>query len=238
MMQRISFLTILLLFGGNVYAQSLFSENWESEVELGIVATRGNTDTQNINGKATAVNKRERWTHTGKLEFLNNSDSNTTTAERYYISGKSAHKIDDRNYEFGLLTYESDRFSGYDYRATATIGYGYTALKSDIQTLDLEIGAGIRESKLEETGETNDEGLLRGAAIYSRKLSDYATFSEELTVDAGEDSTITKSITGLKSQVAGNLATKITLTVEHTSDVPDTVKHTDIETAVTLVFSL
>ena len=237
-MQRLSILSILLLFGGNVYAQGLLPQNWESEIELGIVTTRGNTDTQNINGKASVVNKRKNWTHTGKLEVLNNANSDTTTAERYFVSGKTAHNIDDRSYEFGLLTYESDRFSGYDYRATATIGYGYTVLKSDIQTLDLEIGAGIRESKLEDTGETNDEGLLRGAGVYSRKLSDHATLSEELTVEAGEDSTITKSITGLKSQVAGNLATKITLTVEHTSDVPDTVKHTDIETAVTLVFSL
>ncbi|KAF0192935.1 MAG: hypothetical protein FD165_38 [Gammaproteobacteria bacterium] len=78
--------------------------------------------------------------------------------------------------------------------------------------------------------------LARAAGNYVWKISDTTTFSEELTIDAGQDSTISKSVTGLKSQVAGNLATKLTLTIKNTSDVPPGVEKTDTETAVTLVY--
>ena len=169
--------------------------------------------------------------------MLNNSDNDTTTAERYFASGKTAHKIDAKSYEFGLLTYEADRFSGYDYRASVSIGYGRTVLKTNVKSLDLEFGAGTRQSKVKDTGDTEGENFLRGAGIFNWLVSDHATFGEELTVEAGEDSTITKSITSLKSQVAGNLATKITYTIKNTSNVPPTVKETDIEMAVNLVFS-
>jgi len=215
----------------------MFAGKWESEAELGVVVTRGNTDTKNTNAKATVINDREDWKHTGKLEALNNSDSGTTTAERYFASGKTAHKIDDLSYEFGLLTYEDDRFSGYDYRSSVSIGYGRTVIKTNERKLDLEFGAGVRQSKITDTGDTESENFLRGAGLFNWILSDHATFGEELTVEAGEDSTITKSITSLKSQVAGNLATKITYTVKNSSDVPATAKETDMELAVNLVYS-
>jgi len=235
-MKRLRYFIVLLIPFG-VHAQEPVPGKWESEVELGLLVTRGNTDTQNTNAKATMVNDTNRWKHTGKLEVLNNSDEDTTTAERYFLSGKTAHKIDEKSYEFGLLTYDNDRFSGYDYRASASLGYGRTVIKTTAQSLDIEIGAGIRQSKIEDTGDTEDEGFLRSAAIFSWKVSDHATFGEELTVEAGEDSTIAKSITSLKSQVAGNLATKITYIVKNSTNVPVGVKETDIEMAINLVLS-
>lgn len=236
-MKRLLCSSVLLLLSGSVYAQSIVAGIWQSEVELGMVITRGNTDTQNTNAKAMVINDGEEWKHTGKLEVFKSADEDSTTAERYFASGKSAHKIDEMSYEFGLITYEDDRFSGYDYRATGTIGYGRTVIKTDVQSLNLEIGVGVRQSKIEDTGRAENEGLLRGAGIFNWKLSDHATFGEELTVDAGEDSMITKSITSLKSQVAGNLASKITYTIKNTSDVPATVKKTDMELSVNLVLS-
>ena len=209
---------------------------WEGEVEVGIVATSGNTETQSINVKAKVVNNREKWRHTGKFEALNNEDNNTTTAERYLISGKSDYRLSDISYLFGTVDYEDDRFSGYDYRATEVVGYGRRVLNTETMTLELEAGAGARQSKLESTGSKDSESLPRGSGNYVWKISDTSTFSEELTIDAGSDTTISKSVTGLKTQVAGSLATKITFTVKNTSDVPPGIEKTDTETAVTLVY--
>lgn len=210
---------------------------WEGGVEAGIVMTSGNTDTQNISAKAKVVNNRERWRHTGRLEALQSEDSNVTTAERYLASGKSDYKLNDVSYVFGTVDYEDDRFSGYDYRVTEVLGYGRRVLNTPTMTLELELGAGSRQSKLTATGETDSEGLARLAGNYAWKISDSTTFSEELTVDVGEDTTITRSVTGLKSQIAGNLATKLTWTVKNTSDVPPGIDETDTETAIALVYS-
>ena len=150
---------------------------------------------------------------------------------------RKIHKIDKRNYEFGLLTYDADRFSGYDYRTGISVGYGHSLIKTSLHSLDVEGGLGYRKSKLSDSGELQDEAFLRGAAIFAWNLSENATFSEDFSVEAGEDSTITKSVTSLKTSVTGNIATKITYAVEKTTNVPPDVKETDMEFTVNLVYN-
>ncbi len=209
---------------------------WKGNVELGIVNTTGNTETETINAKAKAATETENWRHTLTYESLKSSDQGTTTAERYAFNGQSDYKLDKKNFFFMMINYENDRFSGYDYRVTEAIGYGRRVLDEQNLTLDLEIGPGARQSKLE-TGKTESETMVRGAGKLNWKISKTSSFTEDLSVDAGEDSTVTKSVTALSAQINGSLATKITYTVKNTSDVPVGVKKTDTETAVTLVYN-
>ena len=209
---------------------------WKGEAEVGAVLTSGNTETQNVNAKAKLVNERDKWKHTAKLEIMSSSSDSETTAERYFASGKSDYKLSDKNYLYGLITYENDRFSGYDYRTNESLGYGRHLIKRDNLTLDAEAGAGARQSKLR-TGSSENEGVFRLAGALNWKISAASIFSEDLSFDIGENQTVSKSVTGLKTQIVGSLATKITYTVKNTSDVPPGVKTTDTETAVTLVYS-
>jgi putative salt-induced outer membrane protein len=234
----------LILISGSVFSLS-FSNHvllaaeepaWKSSVELGIVSTSGNTETQTINAKAKTEHERERWRHSATFEALKSSDGDTTTAERYFISGQSNYKYSKNNYSFVIVSYEDDRFSGYDYRASEAIGYGRRLLDQEDLKFDLEAGPGARQSKLENDG-TDNETILRAAAKLFWGISVTSKFTEDLSVEAGEDSTVSKSVSGLTSKVNGNLATKITYTVKHTSDVPQGIKNRDTETAVTLVYS-
>jgi len=137
---------------------------------------------------------------------------------------------------FGVVTYEDDKFSGYDYRVTEAIGYGRRVIEKTNMTLDLEIGPGSRQSKLG-SGESDSEAMLRVAANYGWTISKSSKFSEALTVEAGEDVTVTKSVTSLASQIEGNLSMKITFTYKNTSEVPAGLDETDTETAITLVYN-
>jgi len=209
---------------------------WKGNVELGIVNTTGNTETETINAKAKAAFEQEKWRHTVTFESLTSSDQSVTTAERYVLNGQSDYKFGKHNYFFVMLGYENDRFSGYDYRTTEALGYGHRVVDEPTLTLGLEIGPGARQSKLE-TGGSEDEMTVRGAAKLAWKISDTSSFTEDLSTDVGEDTTITKSVTALTAQINGSLATKVTYTIKNTSDVPVGVKKTDTETAVTLVYS-
>lgn len=210
---------------------------WKGEAELGLVSTGGNTEATSLTAKATVVNERHRWRHTAHGEALNTSDRNATTAERYLLSGKSDLKITEFNYLFASVVWEKDRFSGYDYRVNETVGYGRRLVHSPAVRLDAEAGAGARQSKVTATGDTQDEALGRLAAKLAWTISDTTGFGEEVTVDIGEESTVTRSVTSLKSQVAGNLATKITFTYRNQTDTPAGTKANDYETAVALVYS-
>ena len=236
-MSRMIPLTILL--GAALLSHGALANpesTWKGDAELGVLNTNGNTKTQNITFKTKIVNDRDRWRHTVKGEALNSSEQGSTTAERYFISGKSDFKLTDRSYTFGLLTYENDRFSGYDQRTTETLGYGRNVIKRDTLSLDLEAGLGARQSKLSATGENQNEGLIHLAGSLGWKISDTSTFSEDLSSDIGKKSTVTKSVTALKTQIAGNLASKLSFTAKHSSQVPAGVTKLDTETAITLVY--
>jgi len=224
-----------LMLAGSALAQESGSQ-WSGEAELGIVATSGNTETQTVSAKAKVVNERDKWKHVAKFEALNTEDGTTTTAERYLLSGKSDYKMSALDYVFITANYEDDRFSGYDWRASELLGYGRHVIAQEDLSLDLEAGVGVRQSKTD-AGVSDSEGIVSLAGNLGWKISDTSKFTEELNTEIGDSATISKSVTGLKTQINGSLAMKITYTVKHTSKVPAGIEKVDRETAVTLVYS-
>ena len=215
---------------------------WTGGAELGFVLTSGNTETQTVNGKVDLTKDLETWRNNAKLEALNTSEDESTSAEKYIAAWKSDYKFDNANFLFISAQYDDDRFSGFDYQASTAVGYGRRILDNETHLLDLEAGPGFRRSKISEVAEgqddVEDEGILKLAGKYRYNFSKTAEFSEDLTVDIGEESTISKSVTAVKAQIVGKLAMKISYTVKHTSEVPAETKSTDRETALTLVYSI
>ncbi len=233
-------ISMLVLAGTFLPIQGVLANpesTWKAQAELGVITTNGNTKTRNITAKAQVVNERDRWRHTLKIDSLNSSERGNKTAERYYVSGKSDYKLTAKSYAFGLLTYENDRFSGYDYRATETLGYGRNIINRDTLSLDLEVGLGDRQSKIGSTGESQNEGLIHLAGRLGWKISATSTFSQDLSSDIGEKTTVSKSVTALQTQVVGNLASKLSFTAKYSSPVPADATELDTETAVTLVYT-
>ncbi len=225
-----------LVSAGHAADAQVIDTSWKGNVELGIVITTGNTETETINAKAKVETEREKWRHIAFVESLNSSTQGTATAERFVINGQSDYKFGEHNYFFAMVNYEDDSFSGYEYRVSEAFGYGRRVMNESNLTLDMEAGPGARQSKLD-SGSSDNEYTVRGAVKLAWKVSETSTFTEDLSTDVGEDATITKSVTALTAQVYGSLATKITYTIKNTSDVPVGIKKTDTETAVTLVYS-
>ncbi len=233
--QRIS-LALAIYFVATLSNAASPSEEWKSTIELGFVTTSANTETETLNVKAGTATNRTKWRHKLSVTVLRASDASQTTAEKYTLSGKSDYKLTDPAYLFVTLNYEDDKFSGYDYQATEAVGYGWRIIEDKTLQLDLEAGPGARQSRLN-NGQNDTEGLLRMAATLDWRISDSSTFGEALSIEAGEDSTISKSETTLTSQVSDRLSMKLTLLLKHNSDVPPGVDKSDTETSATLVYS-
>jgi putative salt-induced outer membrane protein len=212
-------------------------EGFSGEAALGFVSTGGNTETQNLNAGAKVGYESDHWRHEGKAETVLASDQDGATAERYFVTGKSDRKLGERAYVFGTASWEKDLFSGYEYRITEALGLGYRLVATDKVTLDLEAGPGARQSRVERSGTTDNEGMARVALNGEWKATDTATLSEEATSEIGNDATVTRSVTALKTKVTGKLAAKVQFTAKNTSDTPPGVESTDYETAVALVYA-
>lgn len=212
---------------------------WSGDMELGYVDVSGNTNETSIKSRADVTRERDRWRFTIFYDSLNTKAEDERTAEKYFYSNRLAYAYTKHNYAFGYASYEDDRFSGYDYRATASGGYGRRIYNEEDFKWDIEVGPGYRYSKLdEESGsDETEELILRAFTKIDWAISDTTDFSQSLSVESGDDSTVSKSITALKSRINGYFSLKISYTVKYTDSVPDDKKHADEETALTLTYS-
>lgn len=231
---------VLALFAAAAAAQEVEvteQKPFAAEVGLGLMFTSGNTDTESLNGNVRLGYLTPRWRHGLRLEAVRSSTDDVRTAERYLAAAKSDYRLDDANYLFVTVTYEDDRFSGYDYQASEAIGYGRRILTGPRLHLDLELGAGARQNKLDDTGESESEGMVRFAGAFSWEISDNASFTQDLSTEIGEELTVTNSVTSLSTRVVGNLAARLSYRVRYITVVPPGVEKRDTETTANLVYS-
>lgn len=231
----------LLTVSANVLAEDEVKSPWTSSVELGFVRTTGNTVTQTAALKADVTYEVDKWRHSGHAdgygtESEDDAGVNVVSAERYEISGKSDYKFTERDYIYGIIKLQKDRFSGFEYDHIASAGYGRKAIKQENMELDLEIGPGERFFKVDD-GVADEEVILRLSANYWWDISASSKFTQELSTDIGEEITSSKSVTGIQANINSTLALKFTYTVRHKSSVPVDVEKTDTEAAMTLVYN-
>ena len=232
------------------FSTTAFSATWTSEAEVGAVITSGNSETQTANGKIKAARESEKWINSGSLEALRTSnidkttDQEITTAEKYAANLKSEYKITDRDFVFANANYVDDRFSGFEFQATISLGYGRKLIKTEKQTLSMEVGPGIRFYKISPDPITNartpsdEETIARGAMNYIYNFSEQSKFTQDLLVESGDHNTTTESVSAISAQITGKMAMKASVKVRHSSRVPDDTEKTDSETALTLVYSI
>ena len=204
-------------------------KHWKGEAELGLLTTRGNTDTETLNAKAAFQYQKNDWTHILRLEALRAEDRDTTTADR------ARYQVIENGYLFGSVRYESDPFAGYDTRTTEVAGYGHQVINRETLKWDVEAGAGARQTDNTDSTDTS-EAIARLATNLEWRFTDTSSFRQEIFVEHGSENTLTEATTDLKVKINSALAMKLTLTVKDNSEVPAGKKHTDTQTAVTLVY--
>ncbi len=210
---------------------------WGGSAELGTIRTSGNTDTSSINGKFAVKRDGETWDSSFKLDALTSKEDDVTSKEKYRGTIQFDRNFSEHSYLAIVGDEERDRFSGFEYQATLSAGYGYRAIHEQNMELDLEAGPGYRRDKLKESGDIDEEAIARLVARYQWTIQEGVEFIEEFSAELGESNSIYKSETGLKSQINGSLATKLTYKVKYVDKVPADSENTDTEFGVTLVYS-
>lgn len=208
---------------------------WSGSLELGGIATTGNTDTSTLTGKFKLVFDSPKWRHDTRLEALKSSDTGKTTAERYQGVYKARYKFSRRSYVFWALRAEQDEFSGYRYQVSESIGYGRNLWKSGRGHLNMEIGPGARQSEIND-GTRSEDVIARWFSDFQYAFSKQVELTEELLVQSGKDNTETESVSGLKVKINGALSVRLSYTIKHNSKVPADREKLDTKTAVTLVY--
>ena len=208
---------------------------WSGKATLGYLATSGNTENSTLNTGVEVGFATGKWQHLATAAAISASDNEIATAEAYALGWKSERNLTDTDFLFGRLAWRKDRFSGYDSQFSQTVGYGRRLVNTDKHVLNVEVGAGSRQSKLN-TGITENEAIFRGGAYYKWLFSETAEFRQDLTTEAGSNNTYLESVSAISAKLLGDLALVASYTIKSNTDVPALTEKTDTYTALSLEY--
>lgn len=229
---------------------------WDVEVDIGAIATSGNTETTSLQFKIDAKQNFERWENQYifnslfKEDEVSQNDGTTTkekTAEKYFGSAKFAYLLGvEEAYFYGFGSYTDDQFGAYRTYSTLSLGYGNWLYFSPTLNWFVEGGpgyfegekviesteVGIPDSISEESG-----AILRVATAVQWQITSNAEFKQMISVEAGADNTRTQSETSLAASISDRMKMKVGFSLANDTDVAPGKEKTDTTTFVNLVYS-
>lgn len=232
MIRQTTILLVLAMVATTAHAE------WKGKGEVGVVLARGNSETETANVKLDMATRLERWKHGFGIAALRSSNDSVLTAERYGAFWQSDFAISERSFWFGGLRYEQDEFSGFDYQASATTGYGYKFVDTDTTKLAGQIGAGYRRSRNAVSGATEGDAIATGQLAYEQQLTPSTKLVDKLVVESGSTNTFVAKDLALQVSMTERLALSFGIGVRYNSDPPAGLESTDTLTTVNLVLAL
>lgn len=260
-MKRTLLALSLLTLGSTAVAEE--AKKLTTDIELGVVSTTGNTETTSLKGKVDIQQELESFRNQFILSGFYTKDQveveeddvtiteDQTTAEKYLASAQSDYKLNEEHRGlFVYGSYETDRFSSYEYQGALALGYSDRLFQFDNSLLTYSIGPGVSFAEtrevLDEDGEVETESesetnaIIRIAFEYLYQISETAKFTQTVSSDvAVEQGKNTKSNaeTALTANIKNGLALKASYVIDHNTHVADDTKHADTTTSITLVLS-
>ena len=254
-MQRLTLALALTLLTTTVMADEK-KRPWDVDVDVGAIATSGNTDSTSLQFKLDAKQNLEKWENQyvfnslfkeDEVEQDDGTNSKEKTAEKYFASAKFAYLIGAKKaYLFGFGSHTDDKFGAYRTYSTIAVGYGDWIYSSPTLNWFAEAGPGYFEG--EKVTESKDPlvpdsiadesgAILRAATALEWKITSHAEFKQTISIESGADNTRTQSETSLATSINGSMKMKVGFAIANDTDVAPGKEKTDTTTFVNLVYN-
>lgn len=210
-------------------------DGFKGTVEAGVSVQSGNTDSTQFHLGAKGEQEMNDWRHHFSAKAFNNKNDGVRTDEEYRLGLGSDWKINDRDYLYGQLGYVNDRYAGFNYRISESVGVGRRWIDDGVYMLDTRVGPGLRQTKF--TNDTKEHSwTILGGLLAGWVVNEHVELGEDATVEYSPDGTILNSDTWLKSKLTDALSFKTGFNVEHKTEVPTGLEKTDTRTTAGLVY--
>jgi len=209
---------------------------WSGNAALGFTSVTGNTETESLNAKVEVNYDVDKWHHSFLATAINSSQNGMGTAEAYKATFQTKYDLNELTYVYGLVDWNKDRFSSYEYQIFENVGIGRRFIDTDTHKLNGEVGVGFQQSELQDG--TSQNGFTgRVAGDYTWVISENASFHQALSASPASDNTYIESVTELKAGIIGNIFMSLSYIVKHNTDVLPGTEKRDTFTAISLEYT-
>lgn len=206
---------------------------WAGKLGIGFLSVSGNTETDSTNLDGRLAYVTERWEHVLTARGIGQSQQGETTAEAYKAKLESRYDFTPRTYGFGLVDWNKDRFSPFEYQLFEVIGVGRRVIDTPRHKLNAQLGFGATQNELQD-GTDQREFVTRIGGDYVWQLTETSEFKQIVNVNISSSNTFTESISELRVAVVGNVGLALSYTIRSNSDVLPGTENTDTWTAISL----
>ena len=253
---------ILLPFSGQyALAEEAVTEEKSSlavSAELGLLFKTGNAKSGDIKAGLNIKHEEGRWLNLLAFNALakklekEGEDSFESTDNKWNILGQTNYSLEEggKNYLYGNLFYQQDKFSSFSYQTSASMGWGRHWWETETSSFFVDIGPGIKYDVLRAVPAIaptpaipeNSESavIVQTQALYTRQINEFVEFKQYFVVkqafESGKNS-VYKSETSLTTKLIDSLQFKFAFRIDYDTEVEAGFENTNTETSVTLVYS-
>jgi|TARA_R110001583_G_scaffold34314_1_gene115396 putative salt-induced outer membrane protein len=228
---------------------------YTASAELGFLYKTGNTKSADIKAGFNVQHEKDKWRTVVAFNILakklekEDADGNEefeTTDNKWDILTQTNYTIGKKakNYLYGNLAHEQDKFSGFESQSSFSAGWGRQWYKTETSSFFADIGPGVKYDVTRATDTdasiSNTSFIIQAQALYTRKLNEHVKFKQYLVAkqatQSGENS-VYKSETSVTAQLIDSLQLKFALRIDYDTEVEPEFEKTNTETSMTLIYS-
>jgi putative salt-induced outer membrane protein YdiY len=226
-----------------------------ASAELGLLYKTGNTRSADIKTGFDVKYEKDVWRSILAFDLLskkteqtddNGDDSFETTDQKWTFESKTNYTLnpDSKNYIYGDIAYEDNRFSGFENQSSISAGWGREWYKTEVSSFFADVGPGYKRDVTRPSdgmqSETLTAFIIQAQALYVHKINEHVEFKQILSAKyapkSGENS-IYKAESSITTKMIDSLALKFSVIIDHNTEVEQGTERTDTQTAATLVYS-
>lgn len=212
---------------------------WDAQAELGTIINAGNSNSTNFKGKLILEYTTPKWYDKIKLETQYGTNEGDLTEERLSGQLETRYLFLPKTYAVTILSASKQKFKPYEYVFSESLGIGRRIFAMERFILDIQAGPGGRHSVDNDADQKINEFIIESGLIAHWKITEVATFTEEIESRSGESNNFVKATSSVQTKFVGHLGLKFAFEVEYNSTLPadsSKTKHFDSTTSVTMVY--
>ena len=222
-----------------------------ASAELGFLYKTGNTKSADIKAGINLTHEKDKWRSTAAFNILakkietedaTGNQEFETTDNKWDIVTQTNYTIGEagKNYLYGNLAYEQDKFSGFESQSSLSAGWGRHWYETKTSSFFADIGPGVKYDVTRDTGESSTNMIVQAQALYQHKFNEHVEFKQffvaRQATKSGDNSAY-KSETSVTAKLIDALQLKFAIRIDHDTEVAPGSENTNSETSMTLIYS-
>lgn len=228
---------------------------YTASAELGFLYKTGNTKSADVKAGFNLKHEKEKWRTVVDFNILakkletedeNGNDEFETTDNKWDVLTQTNYTIGEegKNYIYGNLAHEQDKFSGYKSQSSFSAGWGRKWFENETSSFFADIGPGIKYDVTRATetnaSESSSNLIIQAQAVYTHKFNEHVEFKQQFiakqATESGENSAY-KSESSVTAQLIDALQLKFALRINYDSEVQEEFENTNTDTSLTLIYN-